>query len=155
MTGVPHLFEVQDFPNEPVSNDPEAKEGDWNSLRHVYTSDLPRTFDLIYHWRNLLDVYTAEHGGTERIMVTEAYTDIYNTMYYYGNKNKEGAHLTLNFQLIEKVNGSSNANDFAAKINEWVDLLPEGLTSNWVVRITGYHHFAIINLRAFSARKSR
>lgn len=161
MTAVPYLFENDDgFPDEPPSNHLPEDKDTWKSLKHIYTSNLQETYNLIYKWRNLLDIYTAKHGGNERqtinlidisnsiyykfslfrILITDANTDIQNAMYYYGTEDNKGAHFTCNYQLMEGVDGSSNANDFAARINEWADLIPARFTSNWAVKIFGYHN---------------
>lgn len=62
---VPYLFEDEEFKDEPPSGN-DVDENDYEYLKHVYTSDQPETFDMIYQFRTLVDQYTDEHGGDSR-----------------------------------------------------------------------------------------
>lgn len=66
-------------------------------------------------------------------MITEAYTSIENTMKYYGDETKPGAHFSFNFGLITNLNDSSKAAAFNDTINEWLSNMPNGKWANWVV----------------------
>lgn len=66
MDAVPYLIEDERFLDEPPSNNVEAKKNEWKSLKHIYTSDVQGTFDVIYDWRYFLDTYNAAKGGDER-----------------------------------------------------------------------------------------
>jgi len=70
-----------------------------------------------------------------RVMITEAYTSMENTMRYYGNETNLGAHMPFNFGLIDRLNEYSNATKFNEAINNWLDNMPDGKTANWVVSI--------------------
>ncbi|KAF5302839.1 hypothetical protein FQA39_LY02019 [Lamprigera yunnana] len=141
MDAVPYLFEDEKFEDEPLSN-LTTNPDDYEYLEHIYTKDLPGTFDMIYVWREYIDNYTSEKGGDARIMMTESYTDINNTMKYYGNGTKDGAHFTFNFQLITKLNGSSNAKNIVEAVQEWMDNVPENCVSNWVLGNHDNHRVA-------------
>lgn len=67
--------------------------------------------------------------------MTEAYTTLNNTLYFYGTPDGSqlGAHFTFNFQLISYLTENSNASEVVNTISEWVDNLPPIYTSNWVV----------------------
>lgn len=73
-----------------------------------------------------------------RVLMTEAYTDIDNTMLYYGTSDgsKLGAHFAFNFFLITDLDEKSTAQDVAAVIENWNSHLPEQYTPNWVVSTT-------------------
>lgn len=64
---IPYIFEtVNDdgsYPDEPVSGLCDDPEGTCY-LTHIYTKDLPETYNLVYDWRELLDNYTKTHGGS-------------------------------------------------------------------------------------------
>lgn len=66
MDAVPYLVEDERFLDEPASNNLEPKQNDWKSLKHIYTSDVQATLDVIYDWRDFMDKYSAENGGDER-----------------------------------------------------------------------------------------
>lgn len=72
-----------------------------------------------------------------RVLMTEAYTDIKNTMLYYGTSDGStlGAHFTFNFFLITDLNEKSTARDVVDSINKWYAYLPVQYTPNWVVSI--------------------
>lgn len=54
-----HMFEVEDFRDEPINNpeDPNS----YGYTHHIYTKDLPETYDVIAHWRKLIDSYVEEN----------------------------------------------------------------------------------------------
>lgn len=64
------LFEVDGYPDEPLSGDPGSTENDYGFLLHPYTNDQPETYDMVYQWRELLDEYTAAHGGDARFVIS-------------------------------------------------------------------------------------
>ena len=53
-------------------------------------------------------------------------------MQYYGNKTHPGI-APVNLIFITKLNESSDANDIKDLVDDWMELLPEGLTTNWMV----------------------
>lgn len=68
-------------------------------------------------------------------MITETYTNIQNTMRFYGNETNLGAHLPFNFGLICSLNDQSNATNFNDAVHNWLDNMPKGKWANWVVNI--------------------
>uniref|UniRef100_A0A2S2PDA4 Maltase 2 n=1 Tax=Schizaphis graminum TaxID=13262 RepID=A0A2S2PDA4_SCHGA len=94
--------------------------------------DLPETYDMISQFRDVFEEYKLKDGKT-RVMITEAYTTIENTIRYYGNKTNLGAHMPFNFGLIERLNDSSNAAKFNDAVNSWLDVMPDGKCANWVI----------------------
>lgn len=133
--GAANLFEDKDFPDEPPSGTEGATENDWEYLEHIYTRNLPETYDMIRQLRELVDRYTEEKGGDARVIMTEVYADIENTMKYYGTEDGSElrAHFTFNFQLITKLNAKSTAKDVVDAIKEWMTHMPSPYTANWVV----------------------
>ncbi|XP_026469493.1 maltase A1-like [Ctenocephalides felis] len=131
---IPHLVEGQDsngeFVDEPVvGQDPL----DYGYTLKTQTKDHPMTYTMVYEWREVLDQHQKEHGGDTRVMMTEAYTDVDHTMEYFGNGSQIGAHIPFNFFLISDLKLESNARDFKTSIDKWLDNLPSGKTSNWVL----------------------
>nr|CAD7451871.1 unnamed protein product [Timema tahoe] len=130
---VPHLFEDTEFLDEPLSHDPNALEGDYDSLVHIYTQNLPETYDMVYQFRAVVDEYKAKDGVT-RVMMTEAYETINQTMLYYGTDERPGAHFTFNFLFIRNLTENSTAEDYDYIIHQWMDNMPEGSE----IRSTGF-----------------
>lgn len=129
-----HLFEVEDFVDEPVNVfDPDPKS--YGHLWHYYTVDLDEVYDVIYEWRDLLDDFKKTHGGETRIMMTEAYANMTFTMRYYENDEgtRKGSHIPFNFLMISDLNADSTARDFAHTISKWMNYMPVGFTANWVL----------------------
>lgn len=58
----PHIFEHDDFLDEPFSGDLQAKPYEYSFLDHIYTRDLPETLDIIYEFRDFVDEYSRTHG---------------------------------------------------------------------------------------------
>lgn len=132
---VPYLFESAEYDgryrDEPLSrttDDPENPA----YLIHTQTMDQPETYGVIYEWRAVLDEYTARDNQT-RIMMTEGYTSIPKVMEFFGNGSSNGAQIPFNFQLISNLRANSTAADFAHYVNLWLDNLPTGKRSNWVL----------------------
>lgn len=89
---------------------------------------------MVRQWRELIDDYNQEHGGSTRVIFTEAYADLEKTLRYYKDENGNPvSHFPFNFLLIENLDENSNAYKFKNEIDIWLTNLPEGATSNWVV----------------------
>ncbi|XP_055632787.1 maltase 2-like isoform X2 [Toxorhynchites rutilus septentrionalis] len=131
---VNHLFEVEDFRDEPetgTDRDPLS----YGFTHHYYTKDLPGSYDLIYQWRDVLDDWKKQNGGPTRIMMTEAYANISFTMKYYRSADGtcNGAHIPFNFLLVTDLDRTSTAQDFVFAINKWLIYMPRDRDANWVV----------------------
>lgn len=135
---VPYLFEVRPdpksgrIPNEPESGKSNDKES-YDYLNHVFTVDQPETIDMVYQWRKLLTDYGNEHGGDNRVMMTESYSSLNIVAKYYGNGTHDGSHIPFNFQWIMRLWNESNAYDYIACIDDWMKIVPEKKVANWVV----------------------
>jgi alpha-glucosidase len=55
LDAIPHLMEDQEFPDEPLSNDDEFTPNQWGYLSHVYTTDLPELYEVIFSLRATVD----------------------------------------------------------------------------------------------------
>lgn len=131
---VNHLFEVEDFRDEPETGtdlDPLS----YGFTHHYYSRDLPEMYDMVYQWRTLLDDWTRDHGGPTRIMMTEAYANISFTMKYYQSSDgsRQGSHMPFNFLMITDLNNASSAQDFVFTINKWLTYMPRDKQANWVI----------------------
>ncbi|KAF5286037.1 hypothetical protein FQR65_LT12972 [Abscondita terminalis] len=132
MDAVPYLFEDKEWRDEPLSG--TTNDSTSNAyLNHIYTQNLPDTFKMIYRWREYLDNYTRDNGGDARIMMTEAYANITDTMKYYGDGDIEGAHFTFNFQFITYLSNKSSAHDIVFEVNQWLHYMPSKYVPNWVL----------------------
>ncbi|XP_050079089.1 uncharacterized protein LOC126565930 [Anopheles maculipalpis] len=125
-----HAYEDPEFRDERLI-DPNG-ELIWENMDHEYTQNLPECYDLIYDWRDLFDQYKAADNVT-RLMMTEAYANLEQTMLWYGNGNRKGAHIPFNFAMINRLSKDSRANDFKEIIDEWLEAMPAGAQANWVL----------------------
>jgi len=66
-------------------------------------------------------------------MMVEAYTSLENTMKYYGDGTRLGAHFPFNFEFITNVKNETTAPQLKSIIDNWQNHLPANAWSNWVV----------------------
>lgn len=93
------------------------------------------TYDMIYDWRKMLDEYRDEHKTASKILLTEAYASLQDTMrFYQSSDGRQGAHMPFNFGLIY-VNSDTTAQRLKEDINRWLDYMPQKHTPNWVVSL--------------------
>lgn len=91
---------------------------------------------MVQQWRVMIDAYNIAKGGNTRVLFTEAYASIDDTVRYYADEEgKPRAHFPFNFVLIERLNENSNAVQFKEQIDSWMKAVPVGAASNWVVSI--------------------
>lgn len=67
--------------------------------------------------------------------MTESYSsaDVIKKFYISDDKAKNGSHLPFNFLLIDVIKNTSKAEDFVKSIGGWLDDMPNGKITNWVV----------------------
>ena len=123
-----YAFEDKLLRDDPKSNLPGIPADDYDSLIHTYSKDQDETYALLRNWRNHLDKYSQKHKTDMKLLLTEAYTTIPLTMKYY-----EAGSNAFNFIFMTPLNGESSAVDFKRSIDEWLNNLPQGNVSNWVI----------------------
>ncbi|PNF22635.1 Maltase 2 [Cryptotermes secundus] len=138
---VPYLFEDPELRDEPLSGKPDALPSESQYLTHIYTQNLPKTYDMIQQWRQLVDEKKAEDGQT-RVLMLETYAPIDKVMAYYGSEERPGGHFPFNFLLISDLNKDSNAYAFNETVHKWIDNMPEGRWANWVIGNHDQHRVA-------------
>lgn len=137
---VPFMYEVPKDPitgkqpDEPVAEGNDCPDpDDYCHLNHIYTQNQPETYELAYDWRDIVDEFSKERGDFQRILMTEAYTDLDNIIRFYGNGVRNGSHIPFNFELLIKSNNKSTALDFSNFIDSWLDRMPKDVYANWVL----------------------
>ncbi|CAG2065508.1 unnamed protein product, partial [Timema podura] len=68
-----------------------------------------------------------------RVIITESYSDIKDTMGYYGSSEMPGVHFPLNFVFITKLNNFCEAEEVKNAIKHWMTKLPKDKSANWVL----------------------
>ncbi|CAI6350669.1 unnamed protein product [Macrosiphum euphorbiae] len=134
VVAVPFLFEHPDFLDDIRKPEKlaEKEKNTYDQYYHPNTMDLDETYGMINQFRDVIDEYTLKDGKS-RVMITEAYTSLENTMRYYGNETNLGAHMPFNFGLIDRLNKYSNATKFNEAIYNWLDNMPDGKCANWAI----------------------
>ncbi|KAK9870027.1 hypothetical protein WA026_006122 [Henosepilachna vigintioctopunctata] len=130
-----YAYEDENLKDEPRSGEDVAPD-DHDYLDHIYTANLPETYALVYEWRKFVDDYVVENGGNSKVLMTEVYADLNQTIPYYGKPDGSvlGAHFTFNFFLIKGFNMNvSDAYDLEYIVKNWLHALPDIYTSNWVL----------------------
>ncbi|XP_073813072.1 maltase A1-like [Musca autumnalis] len=138
---VPFLFESEidpetgTYPDEPVEADTSAcpDPTDWCHLQHPHTNSLPECIDMVYQWRQVIDIWKLEHNSTTKILLTEAYTSFENLMKMYGDGQRNGSHVPFNFEMLANLNKDSTAEDYRYYVKHWVDNMPDDVYANWVL----------------------
>uniref|UniRef100_A0A182NKC5 alpha-glucosidase n=1 Tax=Anopheles dirus TaxID=7168 RepID=A0A182NKC5_9DIPT len=130
---VNHMFEDALFRDEPI-NDPSDPLS-YGYTHHIYTNNLLETYDVIGHWRKVIDDFVEQNGSDTIIMLTEAYTsmDMLHRFYQSDDGSEQRAHFPFNFVLLGELNGASSARDFKYVIDRWLENLPRGKVTNWVL----------------------
>lgn len=89
---------------------------------------------MVMQWRVLINDYNRNNAGDGRVLFTEAYASIEDTIRYYADEQgNPRAHFPFNFILIERLSEYSDAPAFKTEIDNWMSQVPAGSTSNWVV----------------------
>ncbi|XP_055540588.1 maltase 2-like [Wyeomyia smithii] len=125
-----HAYEHPDFLDEPLIDETEPLF--YENMHHIYTMNQNESYDLIYDWRELFDEHSVKAGST-KLMMTEAYADLEQTMRWYGNDERNGSHFPFNFAMINRVTNATNAAEMKVIIDEWLDNMPDGANANWVL----------------------
>ncbi|XP_055632788.1 maltase 1-like isoform X3 [Toxorhynchites rutilus septentrionalis] len=125
-----HAYEDQRFLDEPVID--SNKELSYENLDHIYTLNLDQSYELIYDWRELFDRWSIK-GNQTKIMMTEAYASLEDTMRWYGDGDRNGSHFPFNFAMINRVDKGTGALELKSIVDEWLDNMPKGVSANWVL----------------------
>lgn len=126
-----HLFEDKDLLDEPFNENATVGKDQYEYLNHIYTKSQPEIFGILGEWKELLSNYS-QSTGTQKILMTEAYDTLNNTMMYYGTEDKPLADIPLNFKLLELKEDSTARNLFDS-IMYWTSAMPEWAWPNWVL----------------------
>lgn len=79
------------------------------------------------------DFVKEKNDNITRVMMTEAYASLDETIKWYGNASHSGSHMPFNFALISGLEKSSNANAFNTSVNSWLEAMPNNTVANWVM----------------------
>ena len=66
-------------------------------------------------------------------MVEIGNSNLNETMAYYGNETRPGAHFPCNVELLSKIRNGSNVSSYKSVIENWISNVPAGHWSNWAV----------------------
>ncbi|XP_014259045.1 probable maltase [Cimex lectularius] len=130
------LWEDQAFRDEPPIA-PGVPVTDYSSLKHVYTADQDKNFDILADFRRILDEYYKK-DGVERLMITESYTkDALTLKKYYGTKDKQVAHFPFNFFPLMTMKADHVGVHWKNMVETWFYLFP--LVEYWPNWVMGNH----------------
>ncbi|GBP53202.1 Maltase 1 [Eumeta japonica] len=121
------------YPHNPPSGNAFLEPHQLGYTTEIYTKDLLELYDVIYDWRDHVEEWMSGRDTTTKVLLGEGYTDIINTMLYYGNeRDRIGCHFPFNFDFITSLSAESNARDFVYVILQWFTYMPQGKVPNWV-----------------------
>lgn len=130
------LVEDAQLRDEPRSKN-DVPPDDYDFLEHVYTRNLPETYDIVQSWKWLMDKYSREHGTDEKLALMEVGGELPFVMKYY--------HIGVdpfNFQFLGDINNRSTPRDFGRGILTWMKFMPRGKIANWVIGNHDVHRVA-------------
>ncbi|XP_067137333.1 alpha-glucosidase-like isoform X1 [Centruroides vittatus] len=128
---IPHLFESEELLDEPVNENATVSKDKYDYLDHIYTKSQPEIFIILAEWREILDNYT-QTTGNKKILMTEAFDTLNNTLLYYGEEDKPLSNIPFNFKLLE-LTKESTAKDLLEHLEYWTSSLPDWAWPNWVL----------------------
>lgn len=67
-----------------------------------------------------------------RCLYTEAYANVSTIVKYYCVE-EESVTQPFGFELLTRIKKTSRAEDYRSVIQDWMDVIPDGKTTNWVV----------------------
>jgi alpha-glucosidase len=121
------------YPNEPLTGESCSNPDDYCYTQHIYVTDQPESYDMLFQWRELIDNFAKSHDKVTKIIMSEVYSSLENMIRYYGEGGREGAHIPFNFEMISYVDITSTAADYKLRIDNWLNRVPKGKQANWVV----------------------
>ena len=133
------LFEDEGFLDDPKLSGTGLPDDDYDTLNHIYTRDLNDTYLVLQSWRKLLDDHSQKSNSSDmKIILTEAYANLSSTIKYF----EYGSNVPFNFMFIGDLNNNSRNSDFKRIIDRWMNVIPKGQYSNWVVGNHDNHRVA-------------
>lgn len=129
------LYKDEQFRDEPLSHktdDPKS----YDYTEHIYTENVPETFEMVYKFREIIDNFFERNGGSFKpILMTETYANKNEYIKYFGSEDgkKEGSQIPFNFVMLDKLNETSTANDFKEVIDGHVSFINNRQRLNWVI----------------------
>lgn len=88
-----------------------------------------------------LDQYQIEYDGDYRIYMTESCNSFEKLFRYYGDGVRKCAEIPFNFYyLLFETNKSSKASYSKYMMEHYLNHVPDGYDSNWVVNINKTFH---------------
>jgi alpha-glucosidase len=118
-----HLIKDAAFRDNPPNPAWTTKLPDIERLLPLYSADQPEVHEVIAGMRSVVDEFK------DRVLIGEIYLPLERLVAYYGEK-LAGAHLPLNFQLLET---PWSARKIADLITRYEGALPEGAWPNFVL----------------------
>lgn len=118
-----HLIKDAAFRDNPANPDWTPREPDIDRLLPLYSADQPEVHEIVAGLRRVLEEFE------DKVLIGEIYLPADRLAAYYG-KNREGAHLPFNFQLL---NTPWSAPAIGQLIETYEAALPEGGWPNWVL----------------------
>ncbi|XP_050443588.1 maltase A3-like [Adelges cooleyi] len=128
-----HVYEKEDFADEPLSGKPGVLPTDYLYLDHPYTMQLPENVGLVKEWDELIYSYKKKESDELKILVLECYAPTKKLMPYYSNDSTCRSTFPFNFNLVEHMDRESDAQDLKTMISTWLINMPEGSWANWVI----------------------
>lgn len=124
---VPHLFEDENFLDEPTLPSYDPKNPKYEDLQHDYTYNLDEVHVVIRGWREVCDEYTDSY----KLLIGEVMSDADICMKYYG-EGKSEFDFPFNFTLLG-LEQDFTAEDVHKQVTDYLCQVPRGEWPNWLL----------------------
>ncbi|XP_065222684.1 maltase 1-like [Planococcus citri] len=131
LDAVKHFLEDKQLRDEPLSSPDIKVPYKCHDLKHIYTNNIPDTYEYIYEIRRYFNRLSKKFTDFERVLIIEDYARGDVLLRYYGTEKRQIAHLPLNFFFVEALLQSENASFYHNSINNYLTSLPEWATPTW------------------------
>ncbi|OXU16792.1 hypothetical protein TSAR_002623 [Trichomalopsis sarcophagae] len=139
--GASYLFENEDLLNESSSEEDTSDETDddedSDNDEVSHTIGLPENSDLLVRFREHIEEWVKEHNAEPKLLIAEVDDDDDEVWSYYGNETHPGI-APLSLVLVTGLNETSDAGDVKDLIEDWMERLPEGADTNWMLSNQDY-----------------
>ncbi|XP_031625656.1 maltase A1-like [Contarinia nasturtii] len=130
MDAVDRWYESEHLLDEPLSkltNDSNL----YDYTVHIYTRYLPEVYDLLYKFRDVAEEFEKKMKSEKVLLMTEALVKEHDFPKLYGNSNRKGAQMPINFLLLRHMDRDSSAHHVKKIIDDKIASTPVGARINW------------------------
>ncbi|XP_058789954.1 maltase A3-like [Phymastichus coffea] len=129
ISGISYFLEDESLRDEIEDDDNDNDEDNHNTSCCMGISE---TAEILFKFRDHIDQWVQDNNAEPKLLLGEVDESDDNIINYYGNQTHLGI-TPLNTVLITKLNKTSDAKDIKEVIEDWMERIPEGAKTNWIL----------------------